>query len=804
MTTLTAEGFQFAAHDTVVRFEATHSDDVALQAIRSTRQFHQRALLEDVGRRLPEHACVVDVNAGAGNHTVFFSRIVGASTIAIEADRSSLRTLRNHVELNDLGTRVEVQDCTPGASSNIEARTRSIDDIVGHRQVSLVRFGAERLSPAAVQGALRTLVRCRPWVLIEDGAAALSMTIDSLLRPLGYRIVRRYEDTSACLLEAVDVRAGAADAIRAGDRARLPHTTQVVAGMATVAGNELALRATVVSLLPQIDRLYLYLNGFTAAPRFVAENPKIIWTLDPDGKRYGDAGKFWGLPQAKDAIYLTCDDDITYPPDFVASMIRELAALDGRAIVGVHGSLVLQPCAAYYEMKGRAVFNYEHALMRRRQVHIAATNSAVFHSSVVTMTLADFEQPNMAAIWLAKFARSAKLPAYVVPRPDRWLTSLEVTRPTIYQESVTRTGSAYDSSRHQDRVLATLYPLSIARADQADRPVATFLVAHSAKGLADAIEAARRRDRDPIVFVLDESDSDLVRQAAHQVRFQCEIHVIRSSDGPETRRAIEGLLTSAAEVRVFEVRVSSTIEIDGNAWRKLLAAPPAYSLEAQHVAPKAAVVPAAKPMPPTPPRAGGPFQGSARYWESRYATGGNSGAGSYSFFAEFKAEVLNAFVAEQRVQTVIEFGSGDGHQLSLATYPAYLGFDVSDTAIAHCRKVFAADPSRRFLPADQCAGHRADLSMSLDVIFHLVEDNVFDLYMRNLFAASLRYVVIYASDRDDNSGKDGPHVRHRHFSKWIAEHAPQWRLLRHVPNKYPYHGDHTKGSFAEFFFYEKA
>ncbi|CAN5716241.1 hypothetical protein BH11PSE8_BH11PSE8_30730 [soil metagenome] len=804
MTTLTAEVFQFAAHDMVVRFEATHSDGVAMQAIRSSRQFHQRALLEDVGRRLPERACVVDVNAGAGNHTVFFSRIIGASTIAIEADRSSLRTLRTHVELNDLDASVEVHDCMPGASSNTEGKTRSIDDIVGHRHVALVRFGQERLSPAVLQGALRTLVRCRPWVLIEDGAAALSTPIDSLLRPLGYRIVRRYEDTSACLLEAVDVRASAADAIRPRDRVRLPHTAQVVAGMATVAGNELALRATVVSLLPQVDRLYLYLNGFTTAPRFVAENPKITWTLDPDGKRYGDAGKFWGLPQAKDAIYITCDDDITYPPDFAASMIRELAALDGRAIVGVHGSLVLQPCAGYYEMKGRAVFNFEHALMRRRQVHITATNAAVFHSSVVTMTLDDFEHPNMADIWLAKFARGAKLPAYVVPRPERWLTSLEVTRPTIYQESVTRTGSAYDSSRHQDRVLATLYPLSIARAEQADRPVATVLVAHSAKGLGDAIEAARRRDRDPVVVVLDDSGDDLVKQAAHQVRFQCEIHVIRPSDGPDTRRAIEGLLASAAKVRVFEVEASSTAEIDGNAWRRLFAAPPVGAVEAQLVAPRAASVPTSRPMPPTPARAGGPFQGSARYWEERYATGGNSGAGSYSFFAEFKAEILNAFVAEHGVQTVIEFGSGDGHQLSLATYPAYLGFDVSDTAIDHCRKVFAADPTRRFLPVDHCAGHRADLAMSLDVIFHLVEDSVFDLYMRNLFAASHRYVAIYASDRDDNSGKDGPHVRHRLFSKWIALHAPEWKLMRHVPNKYPYHGDHTKGSFAEFFFYEKA
>jgi hypothetical protein len=45
--------------------------------------------------------------------------------------------------------------------------------------------------------------------------------------------------------------------------------------------------------------------------------------------------------------------------------------------------------------------------------------------------------------------------------------------------------------------------------------------------------------------------------------------------------------------------------------------------------------------------------------------------GSYGKFAAFKAEVLNAFVQEMRVDTVIEFGCGDGNQLTLARYPLF-------------------------------------------------------------------------------------------------------------------------------------
>lgn len=199
-----------------------------------------------------------------------------------------------------------------------------------------------------------------------------------------------------------------------------------------------------------------------------------------------------------------------------------------------------------------------------------------------------------------------------------------------------------------------------------------------------------------------------------------------------------------------------------------------------------------------------PFPGSQAYWEKRYASGGNSGPGSQALLAEFKADVLNRFVDEHRVRSVVEFGCGDGNQLARARYPSYLGFDVSPTAVARCRALFAADPSKRFRTMDEYDGETAELSLSLDVIYHLVEDDVFERYMHTLFGASLRYVVVYASDTDDNRGYEGTHVRHRKFSAWIRDERADFRLIEHVPNRYPYEGDWRRGSFAEFFVYEKA
>ena len=72
------------------------------------------------------------------------------------------------------------------------------------------------------------------------------------------------------------------------------------------------------------------------------------------------------------------------------------------------------------------------------------------------------------------------------------------------------------------------------------------------------------------------------------------------------------------------------------------------------------------------------WYGSAEYWERRYRERENSGSGSGSYgrLAEFKAEVINSFISENGIRSVLEFGSGDGNQLSLFKIEDYTGFDV--------------------------------------------------------------------------------------------------------------------------------
>lgn len=196
-----------------------------------------------------------------------------------------------------------------------------------------------------------------------------------------------------------------------------------------------------------------------------------------------------------------------------------------------------------------------------------------------------------------------------------------------------------------------------------------------------------------------------------------------------------------------------------------------------------------------------PFS-SRDYWVRRYKTGGNSGPGSYGPLAEFKAETLNKFVLEKRITSVIEFGCGDGNQLALARYPAYKGYDISHDVIIQCNERFAGDASKQFFELSEFKQSKAELTISLDVIFHLTEDNVFDTYMRRLFDTASRFVAIYSSNQVDQIQPIAPHVRHRNFSRWIDENRPYWQLTKRIANPFPYDGDSTTTSFSDFYFYE--
>lgn len=198
------------------------------------------------------------------------------------------------------------------------------------------------------------------------------------------------------------------------------------------------------------------------------------------------------------------------------------------------------------------------------------------------------------------------------------------------------------------------------------------------------------------------------------------------------------------------------------------------------------------------------FFSTKRYWEKRYENNGNSGAGSYGELANFKAEILNDFVRKNNINTVIELGCGDGNQLELANYKNYIGFDITDEAIRLCRKRFQGDKSKSFYNYKSLnrKKNKADLVLSLDVVFHLIEDEVFDLYMKNLFLISKQYVIIYSCNHDEIIAD---HVKCRKFTDWIKKNQKgKFQQVNCIKNKFPFEKEKpNETSFSDFYFYEK-
>lgn len=202
------------------------------------------------------------------------------------------------------------------------------------------------------------------------------------------------------------------------------------------------------------------------------------------------------------------------------------------------------------------------------------------------------------------------------------------------------------------------------------------------------------------------------------------------------------------------------------------------------------------------------FHGTRAYWEERYARGGTSGPGSAGRLARYKADFINRFVRENDVTSVVGLGCGDGRQLALAEYPAYIGLDVSPTAIEQCRKRVGDRDEMTLLAYDPAAFHdglgllRADLALSVDVLFHLIEDHLYESYLRHLFSAAREHVLIYSSDVDLQP--EVHHVRHRNFTSDVARWFPGWALRHHEPNPYPLEEDPKRETLSEFYVYGRA
>jgi len=270
-------------------------------------------------------------------------------------------------------------------------------------------------------------------------------------------------------------------------QARLRHKlgAPVIAALASIPDRREMLADAVASLLPQCDRVRVFLNNYPDIPDFL-NHPRIDIRRSQDWDDKGDAGKFGWIEALDESGYrIAADDDLIFAPHFTTEMVAGLRRHADHAFVALHGILLRQPIARYYAEVSRHAFHFENPLAQDRAVHVLGTNAFAWHSTKLPLRWADFAHRNMADIFVALYAQRAAIPMITLARPRRlaWQNGQEDGFETIYAHSQKATRSRFDSSVVQDAMIQRAWPLTL---QPGPRPKVILLLLASAAAPAQA------------------------------------------------------------------------------------------------------------------------------------------------------------------------------------------------------------------------------------------------------------------------------------------------------------------------------
>jgi hypothetical protein len=184
------------------------------------------------------------------------------------------------------------------------------------------------------------------------------------------------------------------------------------------------------SLRTQCDRLHVYLNGHVEVPLCVLELADTYVRSDVNG---GADRKFhWA--HEHDGIYLSCDDDFIYPPDYVARMAGCVMHFQGRAFATVHGrTYPPHPKNAGDQLLGRAA-SLSHRVLHGRWVNHAGTGVLAWDATKIKVPLG-YPVINRTDVQLSAWANREGIPIWVVPHAPGWLRPIPNGSSSIGQES---------------------------------------------------------------------------------------------------------------------------------------------------------------------------------------------------------------------------------------------------------------------------------------------------------------------------------------------------------------------------------
>ena len=192
-----APNVAFTTEGKRVTLHFASAEDHIARTIEATGGFYEAELLADVRSRLFFPHCAVDVGAHVGNHTLYFSKILGLKTIAFEPNAATFKLLAANVRENGVELQCRLRHAAVGAAAgrvhtiaSTEANSGMSrveidedgdtpllnldDELKNDGPIDVIKIDVEGWELDVLRGAARVIQQHRPLLYVEASDATFA------------------------------------------------------------------------------------------------------------------------------------------------------------------------------------------------------------------------------------------------------------------------------------------------------------------------------------------------------------------------------------------------------------------------------------------------------------------------------------------------------------------------------------------------------------------------------------------------------------------------------------------------------
>ena len=196
----------------------------------------------------------------------------------------------------------------------------------------------------------------------------------------------------------------------------------ITANLATIKSRRYTLQGVIDSLKNQVDTVRVYANDYV---------PEVKDAEVYTGEDYTDNSKFYWLPQSE-GIYLSCDDDLIYPPDYVETILEGIRKYPGCWIT-FHGRKLLGYGLDYY--RGHLVYRCLGDVAGDYELDVPGTGVSAFNTKDFKFDMREWEYKRMSDIMAGQEIAKRKKKIICLSHKAGWIKHLE-NKSTIYHEEI--------------------------------------------------------------------------------------------------------------------------------------------------------------------------------------------------------------------------------------------------------------------------------------------------------------------------------------------------------------------------------